>query len=86
MGEVSHRCLDGDRCCREGVVYGMAKERSVDEYLGFAQKDAKKPVDSGVGSSVAVSDHGAYEDSWYQVLKAKSDEDEAGQPGDDGEA
>jgi len=64
----------------------MVTERSVDEYLGFAQRDAKKPADSGVASTVAVSDHGAYEDSWYQVLKAKADEDEAGKPGDDGEA
>ena len=71
---------------REGVENGMAKERSVDEYLGFAQRDAKKRADSGAASTVAVSDHGAYEDSWYQVLKAQADEDEARKPGDDGEA
>lgn len=65
---------------------GMAKERSVDEYLGFAQAGAKKPQDSTAASTVAVSDHGAYEDSWYQVLKAKADEDEAGESEDDGDA
>jgi hypothetical protein len=64
----------------------MTKERSVDEYLGFAQAGAKKPQDSAATSTVAVSDHGAYEDSWYQVLKAKADEDEAGQSEDDGNA
>ena len=64
----------------------MTKERSVDEYLGFAQRGARKPQDSGVASTVAVSDDGAYEDSWYQVLKAKADEDEAGAQGDDGDA
>jgi hypothetical protein len=54
----------------------MAKERSVDEYLGFARKGDKKRGDSAAASTVAVSDHGAYEDSWYQVLKAQAEEDE----------
>ena len=64
---------------------GMAKERSVDEYLGFAHKGDKKPGNPAAASTVAVSDHGAYEDSWYQVLKAQADEDEAAQAEDDGE-
>lgn len=64
----------------------MAKERSVDEYLGFAHGGTKKPQDPEAASSVAVSDHGAYEDSWYQVLKAKAEEDEAGDREDDGDA
>jgi hypothetical protein len=64
----------------------MAKERSVDEYLGFAHGGTKKPQDPGAASSVAVSDHGAYEDSWYQVLKAKADEDEAGERENDEDA
>ena len=55
----------------------MAKERSVDEYLGFAHKGDRKRGDSAAASTVAVSDHGAYEDSWYQVLKAQAEEDEA---------
>jgi hypothetical protein len=55
----------------------MAKERSVDEYLGFAHAEVAKPRDTGATSTVVVSDHGAYEDSWYQVLKAKAEEDEA---------
>jgi hypothetical protein len=64
---------------------GMAKERSVDEYLGFAQKDGKKRGDAAAASTVVVSDHGAYEDSWYQVLKAQADEDEAARTEGDGE-
>ena len=63
----------------------MAKERSVDEYLGFAHGGVKKPQEPGA-ATVAVSDHGAYEDSWYQVLKAKADEDEVGEHEDDGDA
>ena len=64
---------------------GMAKERSVDEYLGFAHKGDKKPGNPATASTVAVSDHGAYEDSWYQVLKAQADEDEAARTEGDGE-
>ena len=62
----------------------MAKERSIDEYLGFAHAEVVKPRDAGATSTVVVSDHGAYEDSWYQVLKAKAGEDEAGRPDDGG--
>jgi hypothetical protein len=54
----------------------MSKERSVDEYLGFAHKGAAKPGEAGASSSVPASDDGAYEDSWYQVLKALADEDD----------
>jgi len=73
---------DADREWR----HGMTKERSVDEYLGFAQKGDRKQGDPVAVSTVAVSDHGAYEDSWYQVLKAQADEDQATQAEDDGEA
>ena len=62
----------------------MAKERSVDEYLGFAHAEVENPRDAGATSTVVVSDHGAYEDSWYQVLKAKAEEDEADRPDDGG--
>ena len=62
----------------------MAKQRSVDEYLGFALAEVEKPRDTGATSTVVVSDHGAYEDSWYQVLKAKAEEDAADRPGDGG--
>ena len=65
----------------------MTKERSVDEYLGFAQAGVKKQQQRPAqASSVAVSDHGAYEDSWYQVLKAQADESEVGEHEDDGDA
>ena len=62
----------------------MAKERSVDEYLGFAHAEVEKPRETGATSTVVVSDHGAYEDSWYQVLKAKAEEDGAGRADDGG--
>ena len=64
----------------------MAKERSVDEYLGFAHRDDRKQGDSASTSTVVVSDHGAYEDSWYQVLKAQADEDVSARTEDDSEA
>ena len=51
----------------------MAKHRSDDEYLGFAQKSTGKD-DPAPAMSDTVVDDGAYLDSWYQVLKAKADE------------
>ena len=54
----------------------MSKKRSVDEYLGFAHKGAAKSGETNASSSVPASDDGAYEDSWYQVLKALADEDD----------
>ena len=50
-------------------------ERAVDEYLGFAHKaDPKDERPAPV--SVPEHDDGAYEDSWYQVLKARTDKTE----------
>lgn len=51
-----------------------AKERSVDEYLGFVQEPATDDDEAPVSAETPVNDDGAYEDSWYQVLKAKADE------------
>lgn len=52
----------------------MAKERSVDEYLGFVEKAVAKDDDAPAPADASVTDDGAYEDSWYQVLRAKADE------------
>ncbi|MDH4111992.1 MAG: hypothetical protein OEV60_04815 [Actinomycetota bacterium] len=54
----------------------MAEKRSVDEYLGFASRAVAKRVSEHEVAEAATLDDGAYEDSWYQVLKAKSDDDE----------
>jgi len=51
----------------------MAKQRSDDEYLGFAERSTRK-ADPAPESADTVVDDGAYLDSWYQVLKAKADE------------
>lgn len=51
-----------------------AKERSVDKYLGFVQEPAAGDDEAPVSAETPVNDDGAYEDSWYQVLKAKVDE------------
>ena len=64
----------------------MAKERSVDEYLGFAHHGDEKRGDSAGASTAALSVHGAYEDSWHQVLKAQAEEDEAARSEHDPEA
>ncbi len=75
---------------RIGSETSMVKERSVDEYLGFARKPARQEQelepppaqtpardaathDTGADDADAA---GAYEDSWYQVLKAKAEEAE----------
>lgn len=57
------------------------KERSIDEYLGFAQETADKADPAPV--SDALSNDGTYEDSWYQVLKSRVGE--AGEVGKDDE-
>ena len=55
---------------------GESKEGSIDEYLGFApttvRADPTRSSDAEV-SGAAAHDDGAYEDSWYQVLKAKAE-------------
>lgn len=51
-----------------------AKERSVDEYLGFVRKAASKDEEVPASAEAPAHDDGAYDDSWYQVLKAKVDE------------
>jgi hypothetical protein len=54
----------------------MADKRSVDKGLGFS-RDAVEEKGSEIGSPDGSSqDDGAYEDSWYQVLKAQADEAE----------
>lgn len=49
------------------------KERSIDEYLGFAQETADKA--DPAPPSDELSNDGTYEDSWYQVLKSRVGED-----------
>ncbi|MGZ8598282.1 MAG: hypothetical protein ACXWXB_08800 [Actinomycetota bacterium] len=53
----------------------MADRRSVDKELGFAQERIAERTEAEptVGSP---HEDGAYEDSWYQVLKAQADEAE----------
>lgn len=57
----------------------MTDERSVDEYLGFAHKASSKEDAKPVVEPDEAPAHagGAYEDSWYQVLKAKAEDDES---------
>ncbi len=55
----------------------MVKQRSVDEYLGFAQNRTRKADPAPEPADTAVDDD-AYLDSWYQVLKAKADETDEG--------
>ncbi|MDQ3210823.1 MAG: hypothetical protein M3Q20_06510 [Actinomycetota bacterium] len=50
----------------------MSKERTVDEYLGFVHKTTEKEP----SPATQADDDDAYEDSWYQVLKAKAEEAE----------
>lgn len=62
----------------QGVGMNMAKERAVDEYFGFVERAVAKNDDTPAPADAPVTDDGAYEDSWYQVLKAKAGEtDEA---------
>ena len=51
-----------------------AKEHSVDKYLGFVRQAAAKDDEAPASSEDSLKDDGAYEDSWYQVLKAKASE------------
>jgi len=57
---------------RNGSGMVMSKERTVDEYLGFVQKTTEKEP----SPATQADDDDAYEDSWYQVLKAKAEEAE----------
>ena len=52
----------------------MADERSVDEYLGFAPKVVAKRDQDPRADAAPPDEDGAYEDSWYQVLRARTDE------------
>ena len=52
----------------------MGNERSVDEYLGFAPKVVAKRDPESSADAAAPEDDGAYEDSWYQVLRARTDQ------------
>jgi hypothetical protein len=55
-----------------------AKEHSVDKDLGFVRQAAVKDDEAPESSEDPLKDEGSYEDSWYQVLKAKASEtDEA---------
>jgi len=55
----------------------MVDKGSVDEYLGFAQKPSEHETPEHATHETPKRE-GAYEDSWYQVLKAQADEaDEA---------
>jgi hypothetical protein len=53
----------------------MSDKVSLDEYLGFVQRASKDDRDSTPAES--ARDDGAYEDSWYQVLKRQSEGSEA---------
>jgi len=54
----------------------MEDKRSVDKGLGFT-RDATEDQGPEAGSPDGSSqEDGAYEDSWYQVLKAQADEAE----------
>jgi hypothetical protein len=54
----------------------MADKRSVDKGLGFS-RDSTEEKATEIGSPDGSSqEDGAYEDSWYQVLKAQADEAE----------
>jgi hypothetical protein len=53
----------------------MVDKGSVDEYLGFAHKAAEHETQEQPTPAPETSVHdGAYEDSWYQVLKAQAEE------------
>lgn len=54
----------------------MANQRSVDEYLGFAPKAVAKRDPEPPAEAADPDDDGAYEDSWYQVLRARTGEAE----------
>jgi hypothetical protein len=54
----------------------MAKKQWGDEHLGFAHTQPTKDQADQATSEASTGGDGAYEDSWYQVLKAQADEAE----------
>jgi hypothetical protein len=52
----------------------MADKRSVDKGLGFSRRATEETAIANLDGS--SQEDGAYEDSWYQVLKAQADEAE----------
>ena len=54
----------------------MADRRSVDKGLGFAKDVTEERAPGAEGPESSSQEDGAYEDSWYQVLKAQADEAE----------
>jgi hypothetical protein len=57
-------------------VETMAKKQWGDEHFGFAHaRDTEAQADKAA-TDAPVHGDGAYEDSWYQVLKAQADEAE----------
>jgi hypothetical protein len=64
--------MTADRNPSDGAERHMADEDRVEGSLGFelAPRAAFDPEDGPPES--APDDDGAYEDSWYQVLKAKA--------------
>jgi len=53
----------------------MADKRSVDKGLGFSRGATEQAAEIANPDGSSQED-GAYEDSWYQVLKAQADEAE----------
>lgn len=56
----------------------MAKKQSGNEHFGFAHPAEPKERADQAAAEASVRGDGAYEDSWYQVLKAQADEAEEG--------
>lgn len=54
----------------------MVDRRSVDKGLGFARDVTEERAPGAEGPESSSKEDGAYEDSWYQVLKAQADEAE----------
>jgi hypothetical protein len=52
----------------------MADKRSVDKGLGFSRGAAEEKATEIAKPDGSSQEDGAYEDSWYQVLKAQADE------------
>ncbi|HET6714072.1 MAG TPA: hypothetical protein VFI59_10220 [Actinomycetota bacterium] len=51
----------------------MADRRSVDKGLGFVKDVTDERAPGAEGPEGSSQEDGAYEDSWYQVLKAQAD-------------
>jgi hypothetical protein len=54
----------------------MADKRSVDKGLGFSRRATEETAAEIANPDGSSQEDGAYEDSWYQVLKAQADEAE----------